>query len=54
MEPISLAFYAVVCGVLSFFAPNLGGAVPRMAVGAIVGIAAAAVLPFVRGMMVGY
>ncbi len=54
MEPISLAFYAVVCGILSFFAPNLGGAVPRMAVGAVVGILAATTLPFIRGMMVGY
>ena len=54
MEPISLVFYAVVCGLLSFFAPNLGGALPRMAVGAVVGIAAAAALPFVRGMMGAY
>ena len=53
MEPISLAFYAIVCGLLSVFAPNLGGVVPRMAVGAVVGIIAAASLPFVRGMM-GY
>ena len=54
MEPISLVFYAVICGLLSLFAPNLGGAMPRMAVGAVVGIAAAAALPFLRGMMVGY
>jgi hypothetical protein len=54
MEPISLVFYAVVCGLLSVFAPNLGGVAPRMAVGAVVGIAAAAALPFLRGMMGGY
>ena len=54
MEPISLVFYAVICGLLSVFAPNLGGALPRMAVGAVVGIAAAATLPILRGMMVGY
>ena len=54
MEPISLVFYAVICGLLSVFAPNLGGALPRMAFGAVVGLAAAAVLPFIRGMMVGY
>ena len=53
MEPISLAFYAVVCGALSVVAPNLGGFVPRLAVGAVVGIVAALVLPFLRGMM-GY
>ncbi|NNE81875.1 MAG: hypothetical protein HKN18_16525 [Silicimonas sp.] len=54
MEPISLAFYAAVCGLLSLVAPNLGGMVPRLAVGAVVGIVAASVLPFIRGMMMGY
>ena len=54
MEPISLVFYAVVCGLLSYFAPNIGGAMPRMAIGAGVGVAAAAVLPLVHGMMTGY
>ena len=53
MDPISLAFYAVVCGVLSLAAPTLGSALPRLAVGACVGIAAAAVLPVIKGMM-GY
>ena len=51
MEPISLVFYAIVCGLLSAFAPSLGGLPLRMAVGAVVGIAAAVALPFVRGMM---
>ena len=54
MEPISIVFYALVCGLLSLFAPNLGGAVPRMAVGAIVGVGAAILLPVLRGMMGGY
>ena len=53
MEPISLVFYAAVCGVLSTLAPSLGGLIPRFAVGAVVGIAAAALLPVLRGMM-GY
>ena len=53
MDPISLVFYAVVCGLLSVFAPNLGGMVPRLTVGAVVGVVAAAALPFVNGMM-GY
>ncbi len=53
MEPISLAFYAAVCGLLSVVAPNLGGAIPRLATGAIVGVIAATVLPMLRGMM-GY
>lgn len=53
MEPISLVFYAVVCGLLSVFAPSLGGAAPRMAIGAAVGVLAATALPVMRGMM-GY
>lgn len=53
MDPISLVFYAVVCGCLSVFAPNFGGMVPRLAVGAVVGVVAALVLPFVRQAMAG-
>ena len=53
MDPISLAFYAVICGLLSLFAPNFGGMFPRLVVGAVVGIAAAAVLPTLKTMM-GY
>ena len=53
MEPISLIFYAVVCGLLSLFAPSLGGRLPRLAVGAGVGVIAAIVLPVLRGAM-GY
>lgn len=48
-----MAFYAVVCGLLSAAAPALPSALPRLAIGAAVGIAAAAILPLVRGMM-GY
>ena len=53
MEPISLVFYAVVCGLLSVFAPSLGGVLPRMAAGAVVGIIAAIALPAIRGA-IGY
>ncbi len=51
MDPISLAFYAIVCGLLSLFAPNLGGAMPRLALGAGVGVVAATVLPILKAMM---
>lgn len=54
MEPVSLVFYAVVCGLLSVFAPNFGGVMPRMAIGAVVGIVAAVSLPFLRGAVLGY
>jgi hypothetical protein len=53
MDPISLVFYAVVCGRLGLGAPNLGGMMPRLAVGAGVGVVAATALPFINGMM-GY
>ena len=53
MDPISIVFYAIICGCLSLFAPNLGGKVPRLAVGACVGIVAAIVLPFIRQAMAG-
>ena len=51
MEPISLIFYAVVCGVLSLFAPNFGGRIPRLVVGGVVGVIAAIVLPILKGAM---
>lgn len=54
MDPIAIAFYAVVCACLSFFAPNLGGMAPRLAVGAAVGIAASIALPFIRDFATGY
>ena len=54
MEPISLAFYAIVCGILSVVAPNLGGFLPRLIVGAGVGIVAAIVLPIIRQLSQGY
>lgn len=54
MDPISIAFYAVICGLLSMFAPSLGGRVPRLAIGAVVGVVAAISLPVVRGMMGAY
>ena len=53
MDPIALVFYAVVCGLLSLVAPNLGGMLPRLVVGAGVGIVAAMVLPILNSMM-GY
>jgi len=48
MDPFVLAFYAAVCGGLGWAAPNLGSPVMRLGIGAIVGVIAAIVLPFVR------
>lgn len=53
MDPIALAFYAAICGLLSLFAPSLGGMVPRMLIGAVVGILAASLLPFMKTLIGG-
>ena len=55
MDPFSMAFYAVVCGCLSAFAPSLGGVVQRLTAGAIVGVIAAVLVPWLRGAIgIGY
>ncbi|MEP0521449.1 MAG: hypothetical protein ABJO09_06360 [Hyphomicrobiales bacterium] len=53
IDATTIAWYAVVCGILSACAPSLGGLGLRLAIGGGVGIFAASVLPFIRGMM-GY
>lgn len=53
MDPIAIAFYAAICGCLSLFAPRFGGMLPRLAVGAVVGIGAAVALPLVKTAMAG-
>lgn len=51
MDPIALAFYAVVCGVLSAVAPSMPRLPIRLAIGAVVGMAAASFLPMLKGML---
>lgn len=51
MDIATLAFYAVICAALSWAAPRLGAPVMRLAIGAAVGMAAAAVLPFLRPLL---
>ncbi|MEL7212323.1 MAG: hypothetical protein AAGK92_06655 [Pseudomonadota bacterium] len=53
MDPITLIFYAVVCGILSLFAPHLGGRLRRLAVGAGVGVIAASALPYIAAIVYG-
>ncbi|WP_424972371.1 hypothetical protein [Dinoroseobacter sp. S76] len=53
MDPVALVFYAAICAILSLFAPQLGGRVTRLAVGAGVGVLAAAVLPLLRTTLLG-
>ena len=54
MDMISLGFYAVICGLLSFLAPNLGPPFLRLGIGAAVGIVAAILLPFLKGAIGTY
>ena len=48
MDPISLTFYAIVCGCLSAVAPNFPRLPIRLGIGAAVGLIAASVLPMIR------
>jgi hypothetical protein len=50
MDPITLAYYALICASLGAAAPHLRGIAFRLAFGAAVGIAAAASLPALRGL----
>lgn len=54
MDPITLTFYAVVCGCLSAASPKLPSLPVRLGIGAGVGLVAAAVLPMLKTMMGGY
>lgn len=54
MDLVSTAFYAVVCGLLALAAPRLPRLWARALVGAVVGVLAALVLPFLRGLMAPY
>jgi hypothetical protein len=51
MDTTSLAFYAIVCALLSLAAPRLGRPLVRFGIGAVVGIAAAALLPELRAAL---
>jgi len=53
MDVIALSFYAVICGVLGWAAPNLGAPVVRLGIGAVVGVIAASLLPYVKAMLAG-
>ncbi|MEM7722795.1 MAG: hypothetical protein AAF376_10505 [Pseudomonadota bacterium] len=48
MDITALIFYAIVCALLSMASPRLGTPVKRLAIGAAVGIVAAALLPILR------
>lgn len=49
----AMTFYAAVCGGLAVIAPSTGGWPLRAGIGIVVGLVAAVLLPFFKGMM-GY
>ena len=51
MDPITLGFYAVVCGLLSAAAPRVPKLPIRLALGAAVGLIAATVLPWLKNLV---
>jgi hypothetical protein len=51
MDPVSLAFYATVCGLLGLAGPSLGTAPIRLGIGAVVGVVAVAVLPQLKSLL---
>ncbi len=52
-DSTAIVWYAAICGILAAFAPQIGGRVVRLTIGAVVGIVAASVLPIIKGIM-GY
>lgn len=48
MDLFALAFYAVICAILSVLAPNLPRPAHRFGLGAAVGVVAAAILPGIK------
>ena len=51
MDPISIGFYAIVCGCLGAAGPKLGAFPIRLAIGVTTGVIAALVLPIIKGAM---
>jgi len=49
MDPVTMAYYAIVCATLAGVASANGQRGRMIALGAVVGLAAAAVLPLLRG-----
>ena len=48
MDPLSLIYYAIVCGGLAVFLERISGRMMRLVVGLAVGAISASILPFVR------
>lgn len=51
MDPLNLIYYAVVCGGLAAFAPQVSNRVQRLVLGLGVGAASAALLPLAHSVI---
>ncbi len=51
MDPITILYYATVCGALAAFGGRAGGFLQRLGLGVVVGLAASAVLPILRTVL---
>ena len=51
MDPVTLVYYACVCGVLGVAAPGIPRRIVRFAIGIAVGLVAAACLPILRAAL---
>ena len=51
MDPITMIYYAVVCAALGITTPRIPGTATRLVTGAAVGLIAAAMLPWMRGVI---
>lgn len=51
MDPLNLTYYAVVCGGLAAYAPQVSNRIARLVLGLGVGGISAALLPMVHGLL---
>ncbi|WP_424990711.1 hypothetical protein [Fluviibacterium sp. S390] len=51
MDTIAMTYYAAICAALSLLSPAIGGVIPRVLAGVVVGMAAAVGLPTVKAML---
>jgi hypothetical protein len=51
MDPMTLVYYAGICGLLSLAGPRLGGRWARFGIGVLVGLGAAVALPAIRAAL---
>jgi len=51
MDPVSLGYYAVICGILGVASARLPSPLPRFLLGVAVGVVEAAILPYLKQLI---